>query len=159
MSGTVVGRDSELTQLGDVLARAGSGSAATALISGESGCGKTHLLNAVAEVAQTDGWKCLRLQGVESEAVLSGAGLLSLLSPLRGGLDSVPEAQAEALSAALGWGPAGESGDRFLIGAATLSLLAAESSRTPLLINVDDVQWVDTESADALGLRRPSTRT
>ena len=69
---------------------------------------------------------------------------------MREGLGSVPEAQAEALSAALGWGPASGSGDRFLIGAATLSLLASESSRTPLLIAVDDVQWVDAESADAL---------
>ena len=146
----VVGRDAELARLADLLSRAGPGSAAVAVIRGETGCGKTHLLNAVAERARADGWKCLNMQGVESEAVLSGAGLLSVLSPLRGGLGSVPEAQAEALSAALGWGPAAGSGDRFLIGAATLSLLAAESSRTPLLIAVDDVQWVDAESADAL---------
>ena len=146
----VLRRDAELARLADLLSRAGSGSAAVAVIRGETGCGKTHLLNAVAERARAEGWKCLNVQGVESEAVLSGAGLLSVLSPLRAGLGSVPEAQAEALSAALGWGPAAGSGDRFLIGAATLSLLAAESSRTPLLIAVDDVQWVDVESADAL---------
>ena len=81
-----------------------------AVIRGETGCGKTHLLNAVAEMARADGWKCLTMQGVESEAVLSGAGLLSVLTPLRGGLGSVPGAQAEALSAALGWGPAAGSG-------------------------------------------------
>ena len=97
----------------DLLSRAGSGSAATAVIRGETGCGKTHLLNAVAERARADGWKCLHVQGVESEAVLSGAGLLSVLSPLRGGLGAVPEAQAEALSAALGWGPAGGFGRSF----------------------------------------------
>ena len=90
--------------------------------------------------------------------MLSGAGLLSVLSPLREGLGSVPEAQAEALSAALGWGPAGGSGDRFLIGAATLSLLAAESSRTPLLIAVDDVQWVDVGVRGRVGLRCPPAR-
>ena len=146
----VVGRDAELARLADLLSQAGSGSAALAVIRGESGCGKTHLLKTVADRARADGWKCLTMQGVESEAVLSGAGLLSVLSPLRGGLGSVPEAQAEALSAALGWGSAAGSGDRFLIGAATLSLLASESSRTPLLIAVDDVQWVDAESADAL---------
>ena len=90
------------------------------------------------------------MQGVESEAVLSGAGLLSVLTPLRGGLGSVPGTQAEALAAALGWGPATRSGSRFLVGGATLSLLAGEASRTPLLIVVDDVQWVDRESAEAL---------
>ena len=100
----VVGRDTELARLAELLSRAGSGSTAVAVIRGETGCGKTHLLNALAERARADGWKCLNVQGVESEAVLSGAGLLSVLSPLRGGLGSVPEAQAEALSAALGWG-------------------------------------------------------
>jgi len=78
-----VGRDSELARLGHLLARAGSGSAATAVVRGESGCGKTHLLNTLAARAGADGWKCLHVQGVESEAVLSGAGLLSPLSPLR----------------------------------------------------------------------------
>ena len=146
----VVGRDSELARLERLLAGAGAGSAATAVIRGETGCGKTHLLDAVAERARADGWRCLRIQGVESEAVLAGAGLLSVLSPVRGGLDAVPEPQAQALSAALGWAPATGSGDRFLVGAGTLSLLAAESSRTPLLIAVDDVQWVDVESAEAL---------
>jgi hypothetical protein len=146
----VVGRGGELARLADLLSGAGLGSASVVVIRGETGCGKTHLLNAVAERARAEGWKCLIMQGVESEAVLSGAGLLSVLAPLRAGLASVPEVQAEALSAALGWGPASRSGDRFLIGAGTLSLLAAESSRTPLLIAVDDVQWVDAESADAL---------
>jgi DNA-binding NarL/FixJ family response regulator len=146
----VVGRFGELARLADLLSRAGLGGTAVAVIRGDTGCGKTHLLNAVAEMARADGWKCLTMQGVESEAVLSGAGLLSVLTPLRSGLGSVPGAQAEALSAALGWGPPAGSGSRFLIGGATLSLLAAESSRTPMLIAVDDVQWVDTESADAV---------
>ncbi len=146
----VVGRDSELATFDDLLARAGSGNPAVAVIRGESGCGKTHLLNVLAARAGADGWKCLHVQGVESEAVLSGAGLLSLLSPLRRGLHEVPEAQADALSGALGWGPATGFGDRFLVGAGTLSLLAVESSRTPLFISVDDVQWVDAESAAAV---------
>ena len=145
-----VGRDSELARLADLLDRAGSGDPAAVVLRGESGCGKTHLLNVLAARAGADGWKCLHVQGVESEAVLSGAGLLSLLSPLRGSLREVPEAQAEAVSAALGWGPASGFGDRFLVGAGTLSLLAVESSRTPLFISVDDVQWVDAESAAAV---------
>lgn len=146
----VVGRVGELAVLADLLSRVGLGRPAVAVIRGDAGCGKTHLLNAVAQMARADGWKCLTMQGVESEAVLSGAGLLSVLTPLRSGLGSVPGVQAEALSAALGWGPPVGAGSRFLVGGATLSLLAAESARTPLLIAVDDVQWVDTESADAV---------
>lgn len=61
----------------------------------------------------------------------------------------MPSRQADALSSVLGWGAAVELGDRFLIGAATLSLLAHASSADPLLIAVDDVQWVDAASADA----------
>lgn len=147
---SIVGRDPELARLAHVLARAGSGSTAAAVIRGEAGCGKTRLLDAVVERAREDGWRCLRVQGVESETVLSGAGLLSVVTPLRGGLESVPAGQAQALSAALGWGSVADSGDRFLVGAATLSLLASESSRVPLLVAVDDVQWVDADSADAL---------
>jgi DNA-binding NarL/FixJ family response regulator len=147
----VVGRDEEWATLSRLLAQAGSGRPAVAVIRGEIGSGKTHLLNAVAEEARTDGWRCLQVRGVESEAGLSGAGLLAVLSPLRGSLGAIPEAQAEALSAALGWGAAGGStGGRFLIGAATLSVLSTASSAEPLLIAVDDVQWVDAESVDAL---------
>jgi len=70
----VLGRSGELARLADLLSGAGLGSATVVLIRGETGCGKTHLLNAVTERARADGWKCLRVQGVESETVLSGPG-------------------------------------------------------------------------------------
>lgn len=146
----VVGREAELATLAALFARAGSGGVATVVIRGEPGCGKTRLLDAAADRARHDGWVRLHVQGVESESRLSGAGLLAALTPLRDGMASVPEVQASALAAALGWAPADGVGDRFLVGAATLSLLAAESLPTPLLVTVDDVQWVDVESADAL---------
>ena len=135
--------------LAHLVSWAGSGSPAVTVIRGESGSGKTHLLDALTKRAGADGWRCLHLRGVESEAALSGAGLLSVLSPLRESLGSVPSRQADALSSLLGWGSAVEPGDRFLIGAATLSLLAHASSTNPLLIAIDDVQWIDAESADA----------
>jgi len=146
----LVGRDAELDELAVVLAGAGSGSAAMAVIRGEAGCGKTTLLDAVTSKARAEGWTVVRVQGIESEVELSGAGLLAALTPLRGDLDSVPPAQAEALVAALGWGATNVAGERFLVGAATLSMLAAAASRAPLLVAVDDVQWVDVESAEAL---------
>ena len=146
----LVGRDAELGKLADVLARAGSGTSAAAVIRGEAGFGKTALLDAVAARARAGGWTTLNVRGIESEAALASAGLLGALTPLRGDLDSVPAAQADALVAALGWGTATTSGDRFLVGAATLSLLAAAATRAPILVVVDDVQWVDVESASAL---------
>ncbi|TDO43426.1 putative ATPase [Kribbella sp. VKM Ac-2527] len=146
----LVGRDAELSRLADLLAQAGSGGTVAAVIRGEAGSGKTTLLRTVADRARTDGWTCVAVSGIESEAVLSGAGLLAALTPLRRDLDSVPAVQADVLAAALGWGPTSGVGDRFLIGAATLSLLAAAAARAPLLLAVDDAQWVDAQSMEAL---------
>ena len=67
-------------------------------------------------------------------------------------LADIPSAQAAALSGAVGWGPASAvSRERFLVAAGVLSLLAAESERVPVLVLVDDLQWVDGETAAALG--------
>jgi DNA-binding CsgD family transcriptional regulator len=148
--GTLVGREIELDRLCALLSDAGSGRAAAAVIRGEPGCGKTALLQEVAGRARADGWTWLAVVGVESEAVLSGAGLLAALTPVRADLDAVPPAQAGALAAMLGWAPATGSGDRYLVGAATLSLLAAAAVRAPVLLTVDDAQWVDPQSLEAL---------
>ena len=146
----IVGREAELGRLAEVLSRAGSGITAAAVIRGEAGYGKTALLRSATDRARTDGWTCLAVSGIESEAVLSGAGLLAALTPLRHHMDAVPTAQADVLAASLGWGPAAATGDRFLIGAATLSVLAAAAADTPLLLAVDDAQWVDAQSMEAL---------
>jgi DNA-binding NarL/FixJ family response regulator len=145
----LVGRDAELAALLGVLGRAGSGALAAAVIQGEAGIGKTSLLDALAAAATGEGWRGLAVRGIEAESVLTFAGLLAIAQPLRGYVQAVPPAQAAALDAALGW-RAGDGGDRFLIGAATLSLLAAAAADRPTLVVVDDVQWVDRESAEAL---------
>ena len=113
------------------------------------GIGKTTLLESAERMAT--GFRCLWVRGIESESVLAHAGLLQALGPLRDGLAEIPGAQATALSVAFGWGPAVAAAERFLVAAAVLSLLAAESERTPVLVLVDDLQWVDRESAAALG--------
>jgi DNA-binding CsgD family transcriptional regulator len=146
----LLGRDTQLAELAGVLGRAGAGRPSTAVIRGRAGYGKSALLGAVVARASADGWRCLPVSGVESESALTGAGLLAALSPLRDYVAAVPSAQQEALGVALGWRAATSFGDRFLIGAATLSLLSAAASDRPLLIAVDDVQWVDVESAQAL---------
>ena len=103
-----------------------------------------------AAAARAEEFTCLTARGIESEATLAHAGLLELLTPLRAHLDDVPREQAAALAAALGWGPVVEPGDRFLVGAGTLALLAAAAERAPVLVLLDDLQWIDAESTAAL---------
>jgi DNA-binding NarL/FixJ family response regulator len=143
-----VGRDEELGRVLALLEAARGGLTGALVVQGEAGIGKTALLAAAEELA--DGFTCLWARGVESEAALGHAGLLELLTPVQDRLADLPAAQAEALAAALGWGPAGAPGDRYLVAAATLSLLAAAAERAPVLVLVDDLHWVDRESAAAL---------
>jgi DNA-binding NarL/FixJ family response regulator len=143
-----VGRDEELGRVRDLLEAVRGGLTGALVVQGEAGIGKTTLLAAAEELA--DGFTCLWARGVESEATLGHAALLELLTPVQDRLSDLPTAQAEALAAALGWGPAGAPGDRYLVAAATLSLLAAAAEQAPLLVLADDLHWVDRESAAAL---------
>jgi DNA-binding NarL/FixJ family response regulator len=147
-AGGLVGRDEELGRVRALLEAARGGVTGALVVEGEAGIGKTTLLDAAEELA--GGFACLWARGVESEAALGHAALLELLTPVRARLADLPAAQAEALAAALGWGPAGAPGDRYLVAAATLSLLAAVAERAPVLVLVDDLHWVDRESAAAL---------
>ena len=117
------------------------------MLRGEAGLGKTALLDYAAERA--DGMTVVRAVGVEYEAELQFSGLLELARPLLHHLDELPPQQAEALQSALGLGEPGPH-DRFTICAATLSLLAAAAEANPLLVLVDDAQWVDAATSDAL---------
>jgi DNA-binding CsgD family transcriptional regulator len=147
------GRSGVLERIDRLLASARIGHCGALLILGEPGIGKTALLEVVRE--QGGAMRTLATRGVPSEADIPFAGLLELLRPLLGDLAGVPERQAQALSGALGIGSP-VPGDRFLIGAATLSLLAAAAEAEPVLILVDDAHWLDGESLDALlfALRR-----
>ena len=143
-----VGREPELARLSRMLTAARTGSTSTLLLEGEPGIGKTTLLEAVA--GRATGFRCLRVNGIESESVLPYAGLLQALGPIRGRTTEIPPGQAAALSQALGWGPMQHPHERFLVAAAVLSMLAAQAEREPVLVVVDDAQWVDRESAAAL---------
>lgn len=144
----VIGREPELGRIRELLDAVRSGTTAVCVLDGEAGIGKTTLLHAAQHAAE--GFECLWVRGIESEAVLGHAGLLELATPLRRHLDDVPKAQASALAGALGWATADTPADRFLVAAATLSLLAAAADQRPVLVLVDDVQWLDGESAAAL---------
>jgi predicted ATPase len=92
----------------------------------------------------------VRALGVESEAELEFSALLELCWPLRERLEEISPHQAAVLRAALGLGTAAEVPERFAIGAATLALLAAAAEAEPVLVAVDDAQWLDRASRDAL---------
>src|ERR1700729_543603 len=143
----LVGREPERIALRRVMADARTGRSAVLGLVGEAGIGKTALLANAAEHA--DGMRVLRARGIESEADVPFAGLLELLRPALGALSDVPAPQAAALESALALRPGGAQ-DRFAVGAATLSLLAAYAEEAPVLVLIDDAHWLDTPSAEAL---------
>ena len=95
------------------------------------------------------GTTVLSVTGIEAETDLDFAGLHSLVRPIVGLLPRLPAPQRAALAAGLGLMPAAGS-DRFLVSAGVLSLLAEAAEERPLLCVIDDAQWLDTPSADAL---------
>ncbi|MDI2127048.1 LuxR family transcriptional regulator [Yinghuangia seranimata] len=142
------GRGSEKAAIDGLLADMRDGRARGLVVRGEAGIGKSALLDHAASAAGPD--TCvLRVTGIESEAELAYAALHLLLRPALGGLDELPAVQADALRGAFGLGAAAAA-DRFMVGLATLGLLAALSPNRPLLCLVDDAQWLDRESADAM---------
>src|SRR6478752_6393821 len=145
----LLGRDRERHELQTALANARLNRSAILVVAGEAGIGKTTLLEDAAERAQAAGMRVLRARGIESEARVPFAGLLELLRPALSVLERIPEPQREALEGALALRPASAQ-DRFAVGAATLSLLAAYAEGTPVAVIVDDGHWLDASSADAL---------
>jgi DNA-binding CsgD family transcriptional regulator len=143
----LLGREFERQTLDRLLADARLGRSGVLALVGEPGIGKTALLDQAA--ANADGMRVLRARGVESEAEVPFGGLLELLRPALGAVDQIPGPQAEALSGALALRPA-KAGDRFAIGAATLSLLAAFAEHEPLLVLIDDAHSLDPSSSETL---------
>ena len=124
------------------------GTSAALVIRGEAGVGKSALLRYAAR--QASGFRVAQIVGVESEMELPYAGLHQLCAPLLDSLDALPEPQRAALRVAFGVS-AGDASDRFLVGLATLGLLAQVAAERPLLCLVDDAQWLDAASGQVLG--------
>src|SRR5690348_16496086 len=142
------GRTAELEALGRLIANVRGGRSAVLVVRGEPGIGKTELLRQL--IAEVPGFGVIRVAGVESEMELPYAGLHQLCAPMLGRLGSLAEPQRRALSVAFGLA-SGDSPDRFMVGLATLSLMAEASEKRPILCVVDDAQWLDQASAHVLG--------
>jgi DNA-binding CsgD family transcriptional regulator/tetratricopeptide (TPR) repeat protein len=117
------------------------------VLRGEPGIGKTALMDYLL-LAAAD-CQFLRATGVESEMELAFAGLHQLCNPLISQLDDLPIPQRDALGTALGM-RAGNPPDPFLVGLATLTLLCAAADSQPLICLVEDAQWLDAASAQAI---------
>jgi DNA-binding CsgD family transcriptional regulator len=147
-SATLVGRDGELRLIAAFLEEAAGGK--TLLFTGEPGLGKTALLDAAEEAARAAGIEVLRTAGSEFGTRVSFSGLARLLRPLSGCLPSLSPLHHRAL-AAIGGGTVEPAQDRLVVFQATLALLGEAGGRRPLLLIVDDLQWLDRSSASALG--------
>jgi hypothetical protein len=130
-----------------LLAGVRTGLSSVLVVRGESGIGKTALLDyAAAAAADT---QVVRMAAVESELGLGFAGLHQLVVPFLPRLEGLPEPQKRALRTALGLSD-GPPPDMFLIGLAALTLLAGGAAERRLLILLDDAQWLDEETADVI---------
>jgi DNA-binding CsgD family transcriptional regulator len=156
MSG-IVGREAELASVHGFVEGVSAGAAALVL-EGEAGMGKTTLWNAAVDEAEERGLAVLRARPSESETALSFAGVADLLdSVLDRALEPLPAPQRRALSRALVLeDDEGPPPDPHAVGVALLNVLRSLASERPILVAVDDVQWLDAASSGALayGSRR-----
>src|SRR5258706_15349752 len=141
------GRRTECEALDRLLDAVRAGESRALVVRGESGVGKTALLEYAVERAA--GCRVVRAAGVQSEMELAFAGLHQLCAPMLDRLEGLPGPQRDALRTAFGLS-AGDAPDRFLVGVAALGLLGEGAREQPLFCVVDDAQWLDRASAQAL---------
>jgi DNA-binding CsgD family transcriptional regulator len=143
----LLGRRGECAALDQLVASVRAGPSRALVLRGEAGVGKSALLEYLAQHAS--GCGMTRAVGVESEMELAYAGLHQLCAPFLDRLERLPGPQRDALGTAFGLRD-GNAPDRFLVGLAVLSLLSDIAGRRPLVCIVDDAQWLDAASAQAL---------
>jgi DNA-binding CsgD family transcriptional regulator len=154
----ILGRDAERERLARFVV---GPSPAMFLVEGEPGIGKTTLWRSGAALAERSGMRVLALRPGEAERPLAFAGLAGLLTDplLNATLPAIPEPRRRALDAALlrdgspGRGPDADPGT---VGLAVLSVLGLLAAPAPVLVALDDLQWVDEATLRVLefALRR-----
>jgi AAA ATPase domain len=148
-AGRLIGRDHEFGVLDQLIEAVRSGESRVLVVHGEPGAGKTALLDYLAARARE--CRVARVAGMQSEMEFAFAGLHQLCAPIVEYADGIPVPQRNALRIALGLA-AGPPPDRFLVGLAALSLLSEVAREGPLIAVIDDEQWLDQASAQALGI-------
>jgi DNA-binding CsgD family transcriptional regulator/tetratricopeptide (TPR) repeat protein len=146
----LVDRRGECDALDRLIEAVRAGESRALVVRGDPGMGKTVLVDHLAGRASAAGCRMARVVGVQSEMELAFAGLHQLCAPMADHLDKIPVPQRDALRTAFGLAP-GPPPDRFLVGLAVLSLLSEVAGERPLICLVDDEQWLDQASVQALG--------
>ena len=142
-------RASERDALDRLIGAIRAGESQVLVVRGEPGVGKTVLLDYLAGRAAAAGCQVTRATGVQSEMELAFAGLHQLCAPLLNRAERLPVSQQDALRTVFGVA-SGPPPDRFFVGLAALSLLALVAGERPLICLIDDEQWLDQASAQAL---------
>ena len=144
----LIGREPESKRVEAVLDRLHERGGAL-LVRGEAGIGKSSLLRLAGDRACALGVRTLRTVGVESEAELAFAGLHQLVEPIAELVDLLPNPRRRALQAA--FGIAGEfEPDPFLVALAAHQVLRLSARSGPLVVLVDDAQWLDRSTLGVL---------
>jgi DNA-binding CsgD family transcriptional regulator len=151
MDGTIVGRDAELAEVLAAVADDRSVQDGAVLVTGEPGMGKTTLWTAAVDTARRRAATVLLAQPAESDLRRSFAGLADLLRPVPAdAYTSLPRPLRRALDVALLRAEPTADADERGVGPAVLAILERLAARTPVVIAIDDLQWLDASSAEAL---------
>jgi DNA-binding NarL/FixJ family response regulator len=146
----VLGRAREL-EIGraelDAVVADGAGRAL--VIEGDPGLGKTTLVTELAAQACAVGFRALSCAGVQSESGIGFAGLHQLIYPLLDLAPRLPTRQRVALLTAFGIED-GPTPERLLINLAVLGLIEEAAQEQPLVLVVDDAQWLDPSTLDVV---------
>ncbi|WP_244435942.1 ATP-binding protein [Bradyrhizobium elkanii] len=146
----LLGREVELALIDQLLDRIHDGGA-TLFISGAPGIGKSALLEEAKDRARERDIVVLGMTGVLAEVNLAFAGLQQALRPLMKQSKALPPRQQSALLNAFGLSEeAAEPPDVWLVALATLTLLTESATHKPILLVVDDAQWLDEATRDVL---------
>jgi len=146
----LIGRRRECGTLDQLIKAVQAGESRTLVIRGEPGTGKTALVDYLAARASDATCRVRRVLGVPSETERAFGGLQQLCAPMLDHAGRIPAPQRHALRTAFGLA-AGPPPDRFLVGLGVLSLLSEAAGQHPVICLVDDEQWLDQVSAQALG--------
>ncbi|MGI5439023.1 AAA family ATPase [Streptomyces shenzhenensis] len=148
----ILGRAAELSRLEGLLGAVDGTGPQVLVLVGEPGAGKSTLVDWTAEQGRARGLRTLRVRGSEGEAGLGLSGVHQLLHPLLPG-DALPAPQRAALDRAFGVPatPHEAALDQMSLCISVLALIDDSAARRPLLLLVDDVQWLDLGSVDVLG--------
>ncbi|MEU7047523.1 helix-turn-helix transcriptional regulator [Streptomyces eurythermus] len=147
IAGTTVGREREQEALSEFVTAAGG---RALVLHGDTGVGKSALLEHAAALAEGERHRVVRAAGVEAESQLPFAGLHQFLHPLLPHIDRLDDGHREVFDVVFGRGE-GSPPSVMTLGIAVLDVLSLAASQQPLLLVLDDGQWLDTSSIEVCG--------